>query len=116
MVLISPERKPTCKGSPSSPLQKSCSCSSSCKFATNARAKSIPGRMLASTACEKGLYRRTISPYPVLLLLIALTTIALGSTSSSVAHEDKNPSFFFQAENGIRHLTVTGVQTCALPI
>src|SRR5205085_4304791 len=24
--------------------------------------------------------------------------------------------FFFQAEDGIRHLTVTGVQTCALPI
>src|SRR2546430_4991463 len=26
------------------------------------------------------------------------------------------PSFFFQAEDGIRDLTVTGVQTCALPI
>src|SRR2546430_13080843 len=26
------------------------------------------------------------------------------------------PSFFFQAEDGIRYLTVTGVQTCALPI
>src|SRR5688572_29472233 len=26
------------------------------------------------------------------------------------------PSFFFQAEDGIRVLTVTGVQTCALPI
>src|SRR2546430_10574870 len=25
-------------------------------------------------------------------------------------------SFFFQAEGGIRDLTVTGVQTCALPI
>src|SRR2546430_12332253 len=25
-------------------------------------------------------------------------------------------SFFFQAEDGIRYLTVTGVQTCALPI
>src|SRR2546427_1660956 len=25
-------------------------------------------------------------------------------------------SFFFQAEDGIRCLTVTGVQTCALPI
>src|SRR2546427_9302687 len=24
--------------------------------------------------------------------------------------------FFFQAEDGIRYLTVTGVQTCALPI
>ena len=26
------------------------------------------------------------------------------------------PFFFFQAEDGIRHLIVTGVQTCALPI
>src|SRR2546430_8013204 len=25
-------------------------------------------------------------------------------------------NFFFQAEDGIRYLTVTGVQTCALPI
>src|SRR2546427_11841596 len=29
---------------------------------------------------------------------------------------DHPPSFFFQAEDGIRDLTVTGVQTCALPI
>src|SRR2546430_12203783 len=27
-----------------------------------------------------------------------------------------NVYFFFQAEDGIRDLTVTGVQTCALPI
>src|SRR2546430_7606130 len=27
-----------------------------------------------------------------------------------------NAFFFFQAEDGIRDLTVTGVQTCALPI
>src|SRR2546427_9116150 len=27
-----------------------------------------------------------------------------------------NSFFFFQAEDGIRYLTVTGVQTCALPI
>src|SRR5687768_18587140 len=26
------------------------------------------------------------------------------------------PSFFFQAEDGIRDVAVTGVQTCALPI
>src|SRR5256886_558760 len=29
---------------------------------------------------------------------------------------DSNLAFFFQAEDGIRDLTVTGVQTCALPI
>src|SRR5437763_13589501 len=28
----------------------------------------------------------------------------------------KNPVFFFQAEDGIRDTSVTGVQTCALPI
>src|SRR2546430_13103361 len=28
----------------------------------------------------------------------------------------RNTFFFFQAEDGIRDLTVTGVQTCALPI
>src|SRR5207237_1547557 len=27
-----------------------------------------------------------------------------------------SPSFFFQAEDGIRYSSVTGVQTCALPI
>src|SRR2546430_12386069 len=30
--------------------------------------------------------------------------------------ENSTVSFFFQAEDGIRDLTVTGVQTCALPI
>src|SRR2546430_4335495 len=29
---------------------------------------------------------------------------------------DTDAPFFFQAEDGIRDLTVTGVQTCALPI
>src|SRR6266568_3038008 len=31
-------------------------------------------------------------------------------------HKHPNVSFFFQAEDGIRDGTVTGVQTCALPI
>src|SRR5688572_16764621 len=37
-----------------------------------------------------------------------------GPTGAARAHQDI--SFFFQAEDGIRALTVTGVQTCALPI
>src|SRR5204862_4009010 len=40
-----------------------------------------------------------------------------GARSSS--RSELRPSlfpFFFQAEDGIRHLYVTGVQTCALPI
>src|SRR5438874_1288061 len=31
-------------------------------------------------------------------------------------HRQAQGGFFFQAEDGIRHLYVTGVQTCALPI
>src|SRR2546429_2730670 len=36
-----------------------------------------------------------------------------GVAAYSIARE---PSFFFQAEAGIRDVAVTGVQTCALPI
>src|SRR2546430_13494636 len=40
-----------------------------------------------------------------------------GDWSSDVCSSDLRRSvFFFQAEDGIRDLTVTGVQTCALPI
>src|SRR5688572_32195636 len=39
---------------------------------------------------------------------------AISAEPSLVPHA--NHSFFFQAEDGIRDLTVTGVQTCALPI
>src|SRR5204862_3179404 len=41
---------------------------------------------------------------PVLILLCSCTFVQLVSV------------FFFQAEDGIRDLYVTGVQTCALPI
>src|SRR2546430_8625723 len=43
------------------------------------------------------------------LFLARLTLIPIKSLSICF-------SFFFQAEDGIRDLTVTGVQTCALPI
>src|SRR5205085_9545708 len=36
--------------------------------------------------------------------------------SSAIAKSGDSICFFFQAEDGIRDLTVTGVQTCALPI
>src|SRR5688572_5358129 len=36
--------------------------------------------------------------------------------SYSAGDTDFSAHFFFQAEDGIRDLTVTGVQTCALPI
>src|SRR2546430_6296974 len=42
-----------------------------------------------------------------------MTTSSANSVSRSA---DSCFFFFFQAEDGIRDLTVTGVQTCALPI
>src|SRR2546430_5005845 len=52
------------------------------------------------------------------------TNVAIASVTRSLAmgrppngaHERNLSFFFFQAEDGIRDLTVTGVQTCALPI
>src|SRR5256886_3481279 len=42
---------------------------------------------------------------------------SMASTDSSSPAVGPGPGFFFfQAEDGIRDLTVTGVQTCALPI
>src|SRR5256886_9483087 len=45
-------------------------------------------------------------------------TFAFGSIYSETTSGFQYPpdAFFFQAEDGIRDLTVTGVQTCALPI
>src|SRR5207245_6637696 len=46
---------------------------------------------------------------------------AVGAIAASIAElhrceQNPLPFFFFQAEDGIRDATVTGVQTCALPI
>src|SRR2546430_5935016 len=46
---------------------------------------------------------------PVFLRLFRSSATTGGSCRAGLA-------FFFQAEDGIRDLTVTGVQTCALPI
>src|SRR2546430_11057411 len=42
---------------------------------------------------------------------VAMTTVGIGCFDVC-----RHLVFFFQAEDGIRDLTVTGVQTCALPI
>src|SRR2546430_8320295 len=44
--------------------------------------------------------------------MVAVALIRAPSKSMSCVRQ----YFFFQAEDGIRDLTVTGVQTCALPI
>src|SRR2546429_1773664 len=56
--------------------------------------------------------RRTIEVIVVKAAPIAVTTIAAGRRNSR-----RSPvAIFFQAEDGIRDVAVTGVQTCALPI
>src|SRR2546427_6215549 len=42
--------------------------------------------------------------------------VPLGEVLKTVVADGVRRFFFFQAEDGIRDLTVTGVQTCALPI
>src|SRR2546430_12299377 len=42
--------------------------------------------------------------------------VAIATARLSSVHGEYLFFFFFQAEDGIRDLTVTGVQTCALPI
>src|SRR2546430_9898660 len=50
-------------------------------------------------------------------IALTMASIAQGSVESSTCSLLKYVDFFFfQAEDGIRDLTVTGVQTCALPI
>src|SRR2546430_13181418 len=44
------------------------------------------------------------------------TPVTQASSLTSHAGLQRYFTFFFQAEGGIRDLTVTGVQTCALPI
>src|SRR2546430_4093429 len=43
-------------------------------------------------------------------------TVTIDGTSKIHLYVHHISFFFFQAEDGIRDLTVTGVQTCALPI
>src|SRR5690349_24112919 len=43
-------------------------------------------------------------------------TLRLGVASFVTRSRSRNQDYFFQAEDGIRDLYVTGVQTCALPI
>src|SRR2546430_13606792 len=59
----------------------------------------------------------------VMKILAGLETLDYGSLSTAkgisagyLPQDGLTLSFFFQAEDGIRDLTVTGVQTCALPI
>src|SRR2546430_4525347 len=51
------------------------------------------------------------------IVLVGVGTLCVGvSVFVLTAQAGICMLFFFQAEDGIRYLTVTGVQTCALPI
>src|SRR2546430_9907903 len=47
---------------------------------------------------------------------LVISPAARESRESDGESGPRSNGFFFQAEDGIRDLTVTGVQTCALPI
>src|SRR2546430_6988216 len=71
-----------------------------------------PCRRATLSVCDHDVVRNRTSTCP---------DIALETKRSSRPHvqaQRRSPGlyFFFQAEDGIRDLTVTGVQTCALPI
>src|SRR2546430_13536515 len=48
--------------------------------------------------------------------IMFLDPVTIRVRSLRGGRHDRWSCFFFQAEDGIRDLTVTGVQTCALPI
>src|SRR6266478_9849123 len=63
-------------------------------------------------------------PAPLMAVIVTAFLLPVGYLAVAIAgheplgakHFASNLFFFFQAEDGIRDLTVTGVQTCALPI
>src|SRR2546430_6491997 len=57
-----------------------------------------------------------VGSYHVASAPVHYVTGKRGDESTIVRTETPSDVFFFQAEDGIRDLTVTGVQTCALPI
>src|SRR2546430_7251217 len=78
-------------------------------------------------ACKKVISRRNIRRRVTRpLTLRNLKCLRRSSRTENILHRNFTPLqvaiqnrvaiFFFQAEDGIRDLTVTGVQTCALPI
>src|SRR2546430_10363853 len=54
--------------------------------------------------------------YPVVSAMLAAPRVSAVRGISDYGFSYVYVIFFFQAEDGIRDLTVTGVQTCALPI
>src|SRR3989440_3427572 len=56
-------------------------------------------------------------PWGIKVQAVTLRDVSLPDTMvRAIAKQAEAERFFFQAEDGIRDLIVTGVQTCALPI
>src|SRR6266705_1924897 len=76
--------------------------------------------VVASSTKKTGAARPAIITGPAAAFRIAISTPSMGEPSGSLTMPfTRAPAvidFFFQAEDGIRARTVTGVQTCALPI
>src|SRR2546430_1363606 len=72
----------------------------------------------AMAKAGKGLLEGTLQAGTSAVSDKLLDLVALGGKSAADKGKDTRDylAFFFQAEDGIRDLTVTGVQTCALPI
>src|SRR2546430_6019098 len=64
--------------------------------------------------CDAALAQMPISDHPRLVAVFESTALEVAAWHESGLMPGH--VFFFQAEDGIRDLTVTGVQTCALPI
>src|SRR2546430_4411051 len=54
--------------------------------------------------------------YPLSTVVQGARRLKAAWRTDTITSEELGSCFFFQAEDGIRDLTVTGVQTCALPI
>src|SRR5204862_733570 len=82
----------------------------------------LAGCPLAFTSCMRNLVRAPFSGGGALACAISSHSFLTPTTSVSLFPFIYSVSlsllflFFFQAEDGIRDLYVTGVQTCALPI
>src|SRR2546430_7677749 len=78
--------------------------------------------ILFCTALPLSLNPQNVPSAPSLLPGQSATTLPdgkwllVGGETSKGSLSTVSICFFFQAEDGIRNLTVTGVQTCALPI
>src|SRR5689334_16401494 len=69
-----------------------------------------------SKKTDTALARKLKEPFKMDITDLDTRKIRLTTSSVKLSDYKMSPTFFFQADDGIRDGTVTGVQTCALPI